>query len=69
MHDAGWKDNDFSVWDMFDIYEEMVRGASTEHILIDMSAHEGKVEGLPFNLDFTVSYITQLNMVSIVRLK
>ncbi len=46
--------NDFGQVGLFDFHEALVRAAKANHIKLDMSAHEGKLEGLPYNLEFTV---------------
>jgi hypothetical protein len=40
--------------DLFALYFELLRKAEKEGILLDMSSHEDKLEGLPFNLDFQI---------------
>lgn len=40
--------------DMFDYHDALFRVAKANHIMLDMSKHDGKEEGLPWNLDFVV---------------
>ena len=40
--------------EMFDYHESLFRAAKANHITLDMSKHDNKVEGLPWNLDFAV---------------
>ena len=51
---AGYDMDEFEQWDLFDIHDALFRAAKANQITLDMSSHEGKVEGLPFNLDFIV---------------
>lgn len=51
---AGYDMDEFDTFDLIDIHDALFRAAKANHIMLDMSAHEGKVEGLPFNLDFIV---------------
>jgi len=54
MKAAGvWHDDmDFS--DLMLIHSALFEAAEKEHITLDMSKHENMLEGLPYNLDFTV---------------
>lgn len=54
VNSAGYEMNEFGEWDLFDIHDALFRAAKAHHITLDMSVHEGKVEGLPYNLDFIV---------------
>ncbi len=51
---AGYDMDEFDTFDLLEIHDALFRAAKTNHIILDMSAHDGKVEGLPFNLDFIV---------------
>lgn len=51
---AGYDDNKLSEGDLLDIHEALFRAAKTSKITLDMSAHDGMEEGLPYNLDFIV---------------
>ena len=51
---AGYDVNKLSEGDLLDIHEALFRAAKASNITLDMSAHEGLVEGLPYNLDFIV---------------
>ncbi|MCR5649686.1 MAG: hypothetical protein K6F86_00720 [Lachnospiraceae bacterium] len=51
---AGYDMDNFKEWDLFDVHDALFHAAKANHITLDMSAHEGKEEGLPYNLDFIV---------------
>ena len=51
---AGYDMDEFGEWDLFDVHDALFRAAKANHITLDMSAHDGLVEGLPYNLDFIV---------------
>ena len=53
---AGYKVDQFSEGDLMDINRELFKSAKANHIILDMSAHDGMVEGLPYNLDFIVRH-------------
>lgn len=38
--------------DLFDVHFALFEAAEKAGLTLDMSEHENKVEGLPFNLDF-----------------
>ena len=40
--------------DMFDIHFNLFSEAEKANITLDMSKHDGLVEGLPFNLDYVI---------------
>lgn len=42
--------------DLFGIHAALFDAAKKERITLDMSKHDNKVEGLPFNLDFKVMH-------------
>lgn len=46
--------HDLEVDDLFDLHEALFKKARENNIKLDMSAHDGKIEGLPFNLNFIV---------------
>ena len=46
--------DDMETFDLFDLHDALFRAAKANKITLDMSEHEGKVEGLPFNLTFVV---------------
>lgn len=46
--------DDMETFDLFDLHDSLFRAAKANKITLDMSEHEGKVEGLPFNLPFAV---------------
>ena len=48
----GYDDMDMS--ELMELHFALLRTAKENHITLDMSAHEGKEEGLPYNLDFVV---------------
>jgi len=49
---AGYDDLDLE--DLFALHDVLFRAARRNKIKLDMSAHDGMVEGLPFNLQFVV---------------
>jgi len=49
---AGFSLDDFEFMDLFDIHFALFEAAEKAGLKLDMSSHEDKVEGLPFNLDF-----------------
>lgn len=49
---VGYKPEEFEFTDLFDIHFSLFEAAEKAGLILDMSAHENKVEGLPFNLDF-----------------
>lgn len=49
---AGYRLDDFEFMDLFDIHFALFEAAEKTGLTLDMSSHENKVEGLPFNLDF-----------------
>ncbi|MGI5892463.1 MAG: hypothetical protein ACOX7H_07035, partial [Bacillota bacterium] len=52
MQVAGYNLEDFEFMDLFDVHFALFEAAEKAGLTLDMSAHENKVEGLPFNLDF-----------------
>ncbi|MGN0361911.1 MAG: hypothetical protein ACI4ET_03640 [Bilifractor sp.] len=50
----GYTDREFSPIEMIEIHDDLFKAAKANHITLDMSEHDGKVEGLPFNLEFIV---------------
>ena len=46
--------DDMDMDDLMELHDILFRTAKAHHITLDMSAHEGKIEGLPYNLDFVV---------------
>jgi len=53
LEEAGF-DRDGLQDDLMEIHFSLIEAAKAENILLDMSSHEGKLEGLPYNLDFQV---------------
>ena len=49
---AGYDDLEFN--DLFALHDALVRTTKRNKIRLDMSEHDGKEEGLPYNLPFTV---------------
>lgn len=49
---AGYSLEGFEFMDLFDVHFALFEVAEKASLTLDMSAHENKVEGLPFNLDF-----------------
>jgi len=52
MQVAGYRLEDFEFTDLFDVHFALFEAAEKADLTLDMSEHENKVEGLPFNLDF-----------------
>lgn len=52
LQKAGYSLDDFEFTDLFDIHFALFEAAENAGLTLDMSSHENKVEGLPFNLDF-----------------
>ena len=50
----GYDPADMESSDLFEFHDALFRVAKANHITLDMSKHENKVEGLPWNLDFSV---------------
>ena len=42
--------DDMETFDSFDLHDALFRAAKANKIILDMSEHEGKVEGLPFSI-------------------
>lgn len=53
LRQAGHEE-DFNPIDLISIHNEMFEEAAINNIILDMSEHEGMVEGLPFNLEYVV---------------
>ena len=49
---AGYSLEDFESTVLFDIHFALFEAAEKAGLTLDMSSHENRVEGLPFNLDF-----------------
>lgn len=47
-------EEDFNPIDLISIHDELFEAAKANNIILDMSEHDGKVEGFPFNLDYVV---------------
>ncbi len=45
---------EFDQNELFSIHNALFKAAAENHIKLDMSAHDGMLEGLPFGLDFKV---------------
>lgn len=50
----GYSDREFNPMEMIEIHDDLVRAAKANHIVLGMLEYDGKVEGLPFNLEFIV---------------
>ena len=46
--------NDMNTFDLIDLHNMLFDAVEEDDILLDMSEHDGKDEGLPFNLTFIV---------------
>ncbi len=51
---GGYDPQELDFSELIDYHQYLFRIARANHITLDMSKHEGKVEGLPYNLDFVV---------------
>ena len=51
---AGYDLKDLSEGDLLDYHDALFKAAKANHITLDMSKHENRLEGLPWNLDFVV---------------
>ena len=51
---SGYDPGKLTEEDLFEYHETLFIEAERNHIILDMSKHENKVEGLPWNLDFMV---------------
>ncbi len=51
---AGMAPGDMDFADLIDIHCDLFTAAEQAGWVLDMSAHEGKLEGLPYNLDFVL---------------
>ena len=47
-------EEDFDPIDLIEIHNELLEVVKANNIVLDMSEHDGKVEGFPFNLDYVV---------------
>lgn len=50
----GYSEEKLGVMEKIDLHEALLRAAKANHITLDISSHDGKIEGLPFNLEFVV---------------
>ncbi len=53
LHDLGLDPEELQD-SLFDIHFALFKAAEEEEIFLDMSSHDGLVEGLPYNLDFQI---------------
>lgn len=53
-HQLGY--TDLTLFDLLDVHNALLRTAQENHMELDFSEHDGKVEGWPFNLDFIVKH-------------
>ncbi len=51
---GGYDPQEFSFSELMDYHQSLFRAAAASHITLDMSKHEGKIEGLAYNLSFAV---------------
>lgn len=51
---GGYNLNEFEFTDLMEYHQALFRAAKANRITLDMSKHEGMIEGLPFNLEFVV---------------
>lgn len=52
-----WKKQSYLGVELFVIHYEVMELLGKMGVELDMSSHDGKVEGLPYNLDFYVKHI------------
>lgn len=52
-----WQKQSYLGVDLFVIHFEVIERLEKMGVELDMSSHDGKVEGLPHNLDFYVKHI------------
>ncbi|MCF0186596.1 MAG: hypothetical protein HUJ98_08950 [Bacteroidaceae bacterium] len=55
VRETGAGANDFDIEDMFEIQTAVFDAAKERGINLDMSEHEGKFEGMPFQLEFVIN--------------
>lgn len=51
-HQLGYAD--LTLFDLLDVHNAFLRVAQENHMDLDFSEHDGKVEGWPFNIDFII---------------
>lgn len=54
-HQLGY--TDLTLFDLLDVHNALLRAARENHMELDFSEHDGKVEGWPFNLDFMIKHV------------
>lgn len=54
-HQLGY--TDLTLFDLLDVHNALLRAAWENHMELDFSEHDGKVEGWPFNLDFMIKHV------------
>ncbi len=54
LRDTGHDVDSFDGADLMEIHSALLGEAEKEGLVLDMSSHDGKVEGLPYDLDFAV---------------
>ena len=55
MYEVFGEYNDRSIFnELFDVDNDVRKKAEGSGLILDMSKHENKVEGLPFNLDYRI---------------
>ena len=54
LRKEGYAEDELEYGEMLDYHEALFRAAKANHITLDMSNHENKLEGLPWNQDFIV---------------
>lgn len=50
----GYDSAEMTPGELYDYHDALFREAEENHITLDMSKHDNKLEGLPWNLDFAV---------------
>lgn len=54
LHVAGYRTEDFTERELFEIHYALFAAAEEIGLVLDMSSHDNRFEGLPFNLDFVL---------------
>jgi len=54
LRGKGYNINDLDETDLFEIHDAVLKLAVKKQIILDMSAHDGKIEGLPYNLEYMI---------------
>ncbi len=69
LGDAGYDAESFDDEDLMNIHSELFNEASSSGLNLDMSAHFGKFEGLPYDLDYIVKKTGSCNEDTLLKIK